>query len=101
MIQLALDLTVGALLCPDSLLGFRSTHGHIGHVHYFTKNIALATLEDLGYEVIDYFYTPLPPAATVTLKDKLLRFPRKLLYMMNKDLAVRLMGGYKLLVLAR
>jgi SAM-dependent methyltransferase len=101
MIQFALDLTVGALLRPNSLLGFRSTHGHVGHVHYFTKNIALATLEDLGYEVIDHFYTPLPPAEKMTLKDRLLRFPRKLLYGIDQDLAVRLIGGYKLLVLAR
>jgi len=101
MIQFALDLTVGALLRPNSLLGFRSTHGHVGHVHYFTKNIALATLEDLGYEVIDHFYTPLPPPGQVTLKDKLLRIPRKLLYGINEDFAVRFIGGYKLLVLAR
>ena len=58
-------------------------------------------LEDLGYEVIDHFYTPLPPAEKVTLKDKLLRIPRKLLYRINKDLAVRLIGGYKLLILAK
>src|SRR6478672_4246197 len=49
IIQFALDLTIETLLInPNALLGFRSTYGHIGHLHYFTKNIALAMLEDLG-----------------------------------------------------
>jgi len=28
------------------------------HLHYFSKETALRTLEDAGYEVLDYFYTP-------------------------------------------
>ena len=58
IIHLGLDLTVESLLRSNALLGFRNTRGHVGHVHYFTKGIALAMLEDLGYEVLDYFYTP-------------------------------------------
>jgi hypothetical protein len=100
MIQFSLDLTVGALLRPQTLLGFRSTHGHVGHLHYFTKNIALALLEDLGYEIIDAMYTPEPVPPT-DLIGKALSLLRTGIFVVNKDLAVRLLGGYKLLVLAK
>jgi SAM-dependent methyltransferase len=100
MIQFSLDLTVGALLRPRTLLGFRSTHGHVGHLHYFTKNMALALLEDLGYEIVDSMYTPEPVPAT-DLFGRMLSLLRKGLYALNQDLAVRLLGGYKLLVLVK
>ena len=28
-----------------------------GHIHYFTKETALQLLIDLGYNIIDWFYT--------------------------------------------
>lgn len=102
IIQFALDLTVETLFInPNALLGFRSTYGHIGHLHYFTKNIALAMLEDLGYEVLDYKYVPIPSEQRESLSQKLHRPFIQLLYALHKDLAVRLLGGYKLLVLAK
>lgn len=101
IIHLGLDLTVESLLRPQALLGFRSTRGHVGHVHYFTKNMALAMLEDLGYEVIDYFYTQRPILPTDSMKRKLFQLPRKVCYGIRKDLAVRVLGGYSLLVLAK
>ncbi|OQW96718.1 MAG: methylase, partial [Desulfobacteraceae bacterium A6] len=53
-------------------------------------------------EVIDYFYT----AGSLELpnrgcKANLLKMPRKLLFSANNDLAVRILGGYSLLVLAK
>lgn len=104
MIQFALDLTVKALLKPDTLLGFRNTDGHVGHVHYFTKNIALAMLEDLGYEIVHHFYTLVPcspDAPPLSWKARLHRIPRAIFCRLNKDAAVRFIGGYKLLVLAK
>jgi predicted TPR repeat methyltransferase len=102
IIQFALDITVETLLInPNALLGFRSTYGHVGHLHYFTKNTALAMLEDLGYEILDYRYVPLPVDKGESLSQKLHRPFIKLLYALNKDLAVRLLGGYKLLVLTK
>jgi hypothetical protein len=57
-------------------------------------------LEDIGYEIIDAMYTPEPvPAAK--LSGKVLSLLREGLYFLNKDLAVRLLGGYKLMVLAK
>jgi SAM-dependent methyltransferase len=100
IMQIQLDLSVQTILRPNALLGFRSTSGHVGHVHYFTKGIALAMLEDLGYEVLDYFYTRRTHWAP-TFLGRLLQLPRVLLYAMRKDLAVRIFGGYSLLVLAK
>jgi len=101
IIQFGLDLTVESLLNPRALLGFRSTLGHVGHVHYFTKNIALAMLEDLGYEVIDYFYTPIYVNPAEPFTKKFMQRLRVLFYSVRKDLAVRVVGGYKLIVLAK
>ena len=57
-------------------------------------------LEDLGYEIVDAVYTPEPVPPT-DLFGKMLSLFRKGLYVFNKDLAVRLFGGYKLLILAK
>lgn len=75
---------------------------HYGHIHSFTRDIALAQLEDTGFEVIDDEYTPhwrgLEPASK---KAALALWPRKLMYAIAPDLAVRTLGGASLLVLAR
>lgn len=102
MLQIALELNVITLLLhPNDLLGFRGTQGHVGHVHYFTKNIALALLEDLGYEVVDYFYTFIPPRSSDPMAWKLIRPLQKLLFALHQDFTVRLFGGCKLMVLVK
>jgi len=97
--HIPLDLSVQALLRGAPILRRRET---VGHLHYFFKETALATLQYCGYEVIDFLYT----AAAVDKPDlsfgpKLLKLPRKILFKMNADIAVRVLGGYSLLVLAR
>jgi 2-polyprenyl-3-methyl-5-hydroxy-6-metoxy-1,4-benzoquinol methylase len=72
-----------------------------GHLHYFTKETALATLRDTGYEIRDWFYTPGAIAHPRSLKAKLAGWPRRLLSTINQDLVVRVLGGYSLLVLAK
>jgi cyclopropane fatty-acyl-phospholipid synthase-like methyltransferase len=71
-----------------------------GHLHYFTKETALATLEDCGYEVRDWCYTAGAIANPRSVKAKLASWPRRLLSKVNQDLVVRVLGGYSLLVLA-
>ena len=74
----------------------------VGHIHHFSKDTALATLEDCGYEVIDHFYTSgrteLPGQGW---KAQLLKWPRTALFRMSPDATVRILGGYSLMVLAR
>lgn len=99
ILHIPLDLSVQMVWREEPI---RRVRRLVGHVHFFTKEIALDMLEDVGYEVIDHFYTAgstdLSPRSSLT---RLARWPRKILFKLNQDLAVRLLGGYSLLVLAR
>src|SRR5258707_8997835 len=98
IIHLPLDLSVQSLLRRNSLLGVRKAYGHI---HYFTKDVALQMLKDVGYEVLEYFYAPRSIGLADNIAKKLLIPPRVLFFSIHKDLAVRILGGYSLLVLAK
>jgi 2-polyprenyl-3-methyl-5-hydroxy-6-metoxy-1,4-benzoquinol methylase len=73
----------------------------VGHLHYFMKETALATLNDTGYEVVDWFYTPGALNNPRSMKARLASLPRKICSLINRDLTVRLLGGYSLLVLTK
>jgi cyclopropane fatty-acyl-phospholipid synthase-like methyltransferase len=74
----------------------------VGHIHHFSKETALATLEDCGYEVIDHCYTSgRTELGGLSWKAKLLKWPRAAMFRMSPDAAARVLGGYSLLVLAR
>ncbi len=97
--HIPLDLSVSSVLRSSPILRARQS---VGHLHYFSKETALATLKDSGYEICDYFYT----AGSIDLPNKsfktlLANLPRKVLYGLNQDIAVRLLGGYSLLVLTK
>lgn len=72
-----------------------------GHLHYFMKSTALASLTDTGHEVIDWFYTPNWVERAYHFRGKLLKWPRKMFARLHQDLAVRTLGGYSLMVLTR
>ncbi len=79
-----------------------SVRENLGHLHYFTKETALASLRETGFEIVDWFYTQ----GSVELPDrgakaKLLKWPRKLMYSLAPDLTVRVLGGYSMMVLAK
>ena len=97
--HIPLDLSVQTVLRLSPMIKVRKSFGHI---HYFTKETALETLKDTGYEIIDYFYTggslELPNREW---KSNLLKLPRKFAFAVNKDLAVRILGGYSLMVLTK
>ncbi len=71
------------------------------HIHYFTKETALQVLKDVGYEVLDYFYTPRSIDLGSELIQRILSLPRRLFFTIHEDLAVRTLGGFSLLVLVR
>ena len=95
--HIPLDLHVSSLL-RNRLMRERN---NLGHLHYFSKDTALATLEDTGQKIVDYFYTEgamgLPNRP---FRTKIANVPRTLLYPFAPDLTVKLLGGYSLLVLA-
>jgi SAM-dependent methyltransferase len=73
----------------------------VGHLHHFGKETALATLEDTGYRVVDFFYTSeRTELDDLGWKTKLLAGPRRALAALSPDLAARTLGGYSLLVMA-
>lgn len=74
----------------------------VGHLHHFTKAIALDTLAICGYDIESFFFTESgfqPPDTSIkaTIRD----MPQRILFALYPDLAVRLIGGYSLLVKAR
>ncbi len=97
--HIPLDLSLQSVLRSSRILKSRSSSGHI---HYFTKETALAILIDMGYEVVDYYYTnssiELPNRGW---KANLMKLPRMFFFSIHHDLAARILGGFSLLVLAK
>lgn len=99
ILHIPLDLSVQSVLRGSPLVRDRE---NVGHIHYYTKEVALRVMRDVGYEVLDYFYTApsieLPPKS---VKSSIARLPRRILFTLSKDLTVRVLGGYSLMVLAK
>ena len=94
-----LDLSVQSVIRPHGLLHTRDAFAHL---HYFTRETALRTLEDTGYRVLDAVYTSdALDSPTRLLGRRLLKWPRKAAFALNHDVAAHLLGGYRLLVLAQ
>jgi ubiquinone/menaquinone biosynthesis C-methylase UbiE len=96
ILHIPLDISVSTLI-RDRMMAARKS---VGHIHYFTKNTALALLEDTGYRVKDWFYTP---AYEVSLKDPLHRamaLVRSISMSIAADFVANILGGCPLLVLA-
>ncbi|MGH9452516.1 MAG: class I SAM-dependent methyltransferase, partial [Terriglobia bacterium] len=91
-----LDLSVQAVLRKRGLLKRRELYGHI---QYFTKETALETLKDVGYELMDCFYTPRCIELAKEIVQKIAVLPRKICFAIHQDATVRILGGYSLLVL--
>lgn len=97
--HIPLDLSVQTVLRSSPIISVRKS---VGHIHYFTKETAMETLKDAGYSIIDHFYT----AGSLELpnrgwKANIAKIPRKLAFSLDEDLAVRLLGGYSLMVLSK
>ena len=98
LFHIPLEISVQGVLRGKIFLRNRELHGHL---HHFTKETALQTLEDAGYEVLDYSYSPEFELHTTLLQTNLMKLPRKLFFALNRDWAVRTLGGSRLLVLAK
>lgn len=94
-----LDLSALTVLRETPLLQVRKT---VGHIHYFTKRLAIALLADCGYQVLDCSYTDAAlRGPRQSWKTRLARLPRRIAYAVHKDLGVRLLGGETLMILAQ
>lgn len=94
-----LDLSAVSVFREFPLLYVREK---VGHIHYYTKGMVLALMEEAGFEVLQWQYSgaslsgPRP-----TWRTRLARLPRMLARILGKDRSVRLLGGETLLILAR
>jgi SAM-dependent methyltransferase len=99
IIHIPLELSVQNLLWMGPILQNRQ---QVGHLHTFCKETALQTLRDVEYEIIDFCYTASGSVPSVlSWRNGLARLPRKFFFALHPDWAVRILGGYSLLVLAR
>jgi hypothetical protein len=97
--HIPLNLSVQTVLRSTPIIRGRR---NFGHIQYFTKETAIASLVDAGYEIVDHFYTEgSTDMRPKSFKSLLAWLPRKIMFGLNKDIAVRLLGGYSLIVLAK
>lgn len=96
--HIPLDLSVSSLLRNRMLL----TREKVGHLHYFSKETALATIQHSGLTIVDSFYTQSAFAnKNKKFKTKFANVCRKILYYFSPDLTVKLFGGFSLMVVAK
>lgn len=96
--HIPLDISVNRLLKND-LMSLRKS---VGHLHHFTKETAIATLKDCGYEIVDFFYTTsFLDFPRKTISSKITYLPKRIMYKANKDITVKLLGGCSLLVMTK
>ena len=94
-----LDLSVSTVFRERLLVDIREK---VGHIHYFSKELAFALLRECGFEVMNWQYTNASlNAPDRSLKTRIAALPRRIAYAVNKDVGVRLLGGETLMVLAR
>jgi SAM-dependent methyltransferase len=99
--HIPLDLSAFSIFKPDLLLYMRRVAGHL---HFFTREIALAALADAGYQVVSHRYTRggiEAPSPDRRIKARVLKKGRRAIFALSPDWAARILGGLSLLVLAR
>ena len=97
ILHVPLDLSMVSLLKPRLLQNARQ---HVGHLHYFTCETALASLDQAGLSVKDWFYTSVE-LDNGAFGQKRFHQMRKFLFPRSPDFAVRMLGGFSILVLAK
>lgn len=96
VLHIPLDLSVVSLAKPIYL---EMARRHVGHLHYFTRESALASVEQAGLTVKDWFYTSVELDQGVHGRKRL-HLLRRWLFRWNPELAVRWLGGFSILALA-
>ena len=85
---------------PHVLLQQRQS---VGHIHYYSKEMAEWALQDTGYAIVDWVYTK--PVVDINKPDSFKRFIKKTLrnisFSINKDWSAKKWGGYSMMILAK
>jgi len=96
--HIPLDIHVSSVVRARFVVGRRT----VGHLHYFSAESALDTVEDTGHRVIDYIYTDGGVALAdlhPSLRRTLANLPRRLVGLFSQKLSARWFGGYSILIL--
>lgn len=78
----------------------RRVRDEVGHIHYFSKDSALAVLEEAGFVVKNHEYTAGNDGCYASRAFRLMAFPRRIVRQFSPDLAARVLGGFSLMVYA-
>ncbi len=92
LLRLPLDLSALDVLRPRRMLEARRRYGHL---HAWTRELALQTLREAGLEVVHERYDRRPGAPRGLDRARAAAFP------LRPHATVRLLGGFSLLVCAR
>lgn len=99
MMLIPLDISAQTVVRRGRLSSIRE---EVGHLHYFTKEVALDALESTGYDVLSWRFVPAAlEAPGLPLRARLVRWPRWVTAKISADLAANLLGGFSLFVVAR
>ena len=86
--HIPLDLSALSVLRGAPLMNVRAK---VGHLHFYTKDLALAKLTDSGYQIVGWRYSGASHyAASRSWSAKLAYLVRRIGYGVNKNLGVRL-----------
>jgi hypothetical protein len=98
ILHVPLDLSLLSLLTGLPQRVRRSA----GHLHYFTRQLALDAVTEAGFEVLEARFTrPAIERPNHSWRGRLARLPRLGLALINEDLAALLFGGFSLLIVAK
>ena len=96
--HIPLDLSAWSILRKNVLLRQRDK---VGHIHFFTKELAMTLLCEAGFRVLQWDYTDaFLTAPNRGLITKGFSWVRRFAWVFGKDFAARLLGGQTLLLLA-
>ena len=96
LFQIPLELTVHSLLREVLILNRKV----FGHLHHFTKDTALATLQDCGYHLLDWSFTPsVVDLAGPGLKSSVSSALRRTGFRIAPEKAALVLVGYALMAL--
>lgn len=95
--HIPLDMSVWSLFREKMLIESKE---RVGHIHAFTEEFILSILIDSGFDIIDKMYTP-PTYTHQSIKQKIVHGIRKFIFLLNKKLASKTIGGYSIMVLTK
>lgn len=96
--HIPLDLSAQSVIRESPIIEARR---RVGHIHYFSKNLAIEILQECGYKIQYVEYSGLSISGPrSSWKSRFAYVPRRLMYFINKDMGVRILGGESLFIIA-